>query len=105
MEFLNPYWNTLTRVEMLQRWILVHSYLYYELDQPIISDSMYDSNSVQLLGYMVKLTKKDLSNSRYFEAFNNYDGSSGFDLTSKLDTMLLELVKRDAYNLLSRKGE
>ena len=33
MEFKNPYFLTVERINLLQRWILVHSYLYYEKNE------------------------------------------------------------------------
>jgi NAD-dependent DNA ligase len=55
MEFKNPYWSTKTKIELLQKWILVHSILYYELDNGIVSDAVYDANAKLL----VQLAKAD----------------------------------------------
>lgn len=36
-------------IDFLQRFILVHSYIYYELDSNVISDRLYDKKSKELV--------------------------------------------------------
>ena len=38
-------------IDFLQRFILVHSYIYYELDSNVISDRLYDKKSKELVQY------------------------------------------------------
>jgi NAD-dependent DNA ligase len=73
--------NKYEKVSYLQRFILVHSYIYYELDKNIISDKQYDE-SARLLAEMqneVELNKTD-----YGYVFDGFTGVTGFDLFSKL---------------------
>jgi len=84
MKFINPYFTTKDKIELLQRWLLVHGYIYYELNDNVIEDHLYDSNSMQLLRYINKYPKT-FKRSRYYKAFIDFDGSTGFGLYEKLD--------------------
>lgn len=62
-----------------QRQILVHSFLYYQLNTNIIADYTFDLWSKELYNLMKdypEIAKK----SAYYEGFLEFDGSSGFDL-------------------------
>jgi hypothetical protein len=101
MIFNNPYWNAKTKISLLQRWILVHSFIYYELNKNIVSDYMYDMNSKQLVELQNKYPKAFME-SRYFYAMNNFDGSSGFGFVDKLAADDYDAVTRDAYMLVQK---
>ncbi len=68
--------------ELIQRrrlQLLVHSCIYYRLNQNIISDTTFDMWSKEL----VELQNKYPKISKlvyYYEDFKDFDGSSGFDL-------------------------
>lgn len=62
--------------------ILVHSYIYYELDDNIISDNMWSKWAMEL----VKLQKDNpiiASKLPYTKDFLEFDGSTGFNLPYK----------------------
>jgi hypothetical protein len=62
-----------------QRQILVHSFLYYQLNESIISDHTFDMWSKELADLMVQypeIAKKTV----YYDSFKGFDGSSGYDL-------------------------
>lgn len=101
MKFLSPYWTDKVKIDTLSRWILIHSYLYYELDHSIVPDHMFDNNCNQLLGF-IEATPKEFKRSRYYYAFKDFDGSSGFGLYQRLNREHKELVIRDAYYLRER---
>ena len=101
MKLVNPYWINQTKIQMLQRWILVHSILYYELDTTIISDQMYDKNGAQLVKLMQRYPK-DAKKSRYAYAFKKYEGSTGFDLYKKLKKEDREWLLKVAHQLKNR---
>lgn len=84
MKFDCPYWSMITRFNMLEDWILVHSYLYYELDISVVTDFKFDENSQQLV-QMMKDYPKDFEKSKYYYAFNDFDGSTGYDLCKRLN--------------------
>ena len=78
-EFPNPPQGSVAELIKRRRLqILVHSCLYYELDNNIISDEMYDKWAIEL----EKLMKENpgVYSDRFDMAFSNWDSSSGFDL-------------------------
>lgn len=83
MIFENPYFTALEKIELLQKWILVHSYLYYQLDKSIVTDYMYDMNCKQLAELM-EANKKVAKKARYRKCFDGFDGSTGFHLVHRL---------------------
>ncbi|PDY93235.1 hypothetical protein CON09_08390 [Bacillus anthracis] len=62
-----------------QRQILVHSFLYYQLNENIISDSDFDKWSKELYEAM-KENPDVAKRSVYYKDFLEFDGSSGYDL-------------------------
>ncbi|MDZ4632260.1 hypothetical protein ORN01_25220 [Bacillus cereus] len=62
-----------------QRQILVHSFLYYQLNENIISDSEFDRWSKELYEAM-KENPEIAKQSVYYKDFLEFDGSSGYDL-------------------------
>ncbi len=75
--------SNLERCSVLQRKILIHSILYYELDKSILSDQQFDKMCKKLLTG-IKHTK-DYQKSDYFYVFYDFDGSTGFDLYDRLE--------------------
>ena len=71
--------NDLVIAELIQRrrlQLLIHSYLYYELDTNIIDDRKWDMWAKEL----VKLQKENPDISKkvcYYEAFKDWDASTG----------------------------
>lgn len=95
MIFLNPYMGNLAKIETLQRWIMVHSYIYYELNTNVVSDNMYDKNVLQLLE-LRKENKELWKRSVYKRAFRGYDGSTGFDLYHQAEAEQKKRIEIDA---------
>lgn len=95
MKFRNPYLSKVDRIELLQKWILIHSYLYYELDWNLVPDSKYDQNSLQL-AKMIDKYPAEHKKSTYYYVFKDFDGSSGFGLFQKLNSIHEDMVKRHA---------
>lgn len=62
-----------------QRQILVHSFLYYQLNENIISDSDFDKWSKELYEAM-KENPEIAKQTVYYKDFLEFDGSSGYDL-------------------------
>lgn len=84
--------TTQDRINWLQRFIILHSYLYYELDDNVISDREYDVKSKKL----VELKNKHpelWKNSEYYKQFGDeYDGTTGFTLFHDLDVRQKEII-------------
>ena len=57
MKFGNPYFEQYEKISLLQRWLIVHSIIYYELGDNIVPDSMWDKNARQLAKKMEKYPK------------------------------------------------
>ena len=72
-------------IDFLQRFIILHSYIYYELDDNVISDREYDARAKELVRY--KNEYPDLwESSEYYKQFgDDYNGSTGFTLYHDLD--------------------
>lgn len=81
------------RINHLQRLIVLHSYIYYELDDNVISDHEYNELGHELAEY--KQQYPDLwKNSMYYEQFGDeYDGSSGYDIYRKLSDEQKKIIQ------------
>lgn len=78
--------------------MLVHSYIYYELDRNIIDDSTWDKWAMELVELQTKypkLSKKVI----YYNQFKDWDGSSGAFLDFD------EKIKNKAEYLLKIEGK
>lgn len=78
------YWNDKTRIEYIQRRIIVFSIMYYELSESPLDDKQYDSIAYQLVEYMNTTPKEILEQTKYWYVFYDFDGSTGFDLPYRL---------------------
>lgn len=89
-------------IDWLQRYIIVHSYIYYELNDNIISDRVYDAKSKELT--RLKEEYPDLwKNSMYHKQFNDdYNGSTGFTLYHDLDDKQKEIIRNIARSIIRR---
>lgn len=65
-----------------QRQVLVHSCIYYHFNQNIISDHDYDRWCYEIVGFREQLPHI-FEQSVYKDAYENFDGSTGFDLPFK----------------------
>lgn len=88
-------------INFLQRGIIVHSYLYYELDSSIISDQEFDKKSRELVA--LKNTYPDLwETSEYYHIFGDeYTGATGFHLYHGLTKLQQEKIRAIADILLN----
>lgn len=69
--------TTLEKLKRLRSNMLVHSYLYYTLDSPIISDDAWQKKAQQLVNLQKKF-KKHIN--FYDKEFKDWDGSTGMHL-------------------------
>lgn len=96
------YWNGKTKISYIQRHILVHSILYYELNKTIISDKDYDELSYQLVELM-KAYPDEKTESQYWYCMYDFDGSTGFDLYNRLNKSDKRYLKNLAIWVLETK--
>ena len=92
--------NTQNYIDFLQRFIIVHSYIYYELNNNVISDKKYDEKSRELAKY--RTDYPDLwKSSMYYKQFgDDYDGATGFTLYHDLDDHQKGIIRSIAYSIL-----
>lgn len=99
MKFNNPYWSMALKISALQRYIIVHSYLYYERNENVISDGQFDKEAKQL----VKLQNEypqEAKKSDYWYVFEGFDGSTGFDLYHNLDKADKKRIRQISWAVL-----
>lgn len=75
--------NIIEWVNQRQRQILVHSFLYYQLNENIISDHTFDRWSKELAEWM-RENPETAKMTAYYTGFKTFDGSSGYDLPYSL---------------------
>lgn len=91
-----------TIVELIKRrrlQILVHSALYYTLNENVISDHTYDMWSKEL-AELQRAYPQESQQAPFYEDFAEFDGSSGFDLPHKAP----DVVNRARHILHYAKG-
>lgn len=101
----SAYWTGEQRIEFLQRVVLIHSFLYYELDHPIWSDAEYDEVSRQLVAEQKPMGKNWVrQHTRYGYVCYDFDGSTGMDLYRRLSKRDQEEIHQIAWMLAQRYG-
>lgn len=93
MIFNNPYWGPKTRIELLARWIIIQSIIYYEFDRNVVDDKTFDANSLQLV-HLVDEHGEDFKQSIYYDTMKDFDGSTGFDLFHRLKRFNINEAER-----------
>ena len=78
------YWSDSTKISYLQRRIIIYSIMYYEQNESCVSDKYYDDISKQLVDLQNSCNEDDFKKSTYYYAMYDFDGSTGFDIPSRL---------------------
>lgn len=106
INFRNPYWNDYTKASWLQRFIAVHSFLYYRADKSIIADDVYDKVCVQLKEMQENMSEEEIREKTTFGyAYYDFDGSTGFDIIPRLKEEHRKIVEIIAANCLKYYNE
>lgn len=92
-------WDLLTKINYLQRKIILNSILYYEYDTSNISDSFYDGMCKQLVEYHHIYNRRGdyVEDSNYGYVYYDFNGSTGFHLYGRLnedDRQYLDMITR-----------
>jgi len=103
MKFNNSYWTPKTKIQLLQRWVLIHSIIYYRLNTSVISDAMYDNNCKQLVRAIEKQPEA-FKQTKYYYVFKGFTGETGFDLYSKLKQPDKSKLQQQAEYLVYKFG-
>ena len=89
-------WDSITKINFLQRKIILNSIAYYEFDKSYISDSEFDELSHQLVEMQKSIP--NIQDTEYGYMMYDFDGSTGFDLFGRLNEKdkeyLLDITKR-----------
>lgn len=96
------YWSDKLIINFLQRVILIHSYLYYEGDSPRWTDKHFDEIAKQLVreqGYHTKMWIKN--HTQYGYCMYDFDGTTGFDLWSRLNKVDKKYISNIAMRLVN----
>lgn len=70
-------------ISWLRRSILINSILYYELDTNTLTDKQYDARAYELVD-LINTYPDEFNESEYHDVYIGFDGTTGFDLVSKL---------------------
>ena len=89
--------STQEYINWLQRLIIVHSYIYYELNNNAISDMQYDKKSKELVE--LKESYPDLwKKSEYYKQFgDDYNGATGYTLYHGLNEKQQKIIQSIAH--------
>lgn len=96
------YWDDVTKINYIQRRVIIHSLIYYVFNESVISDNEYDSISKQLVQMSQELPEDILSKSKYYYCMNDFDGSTGFDIPSRLTKEDYEYLTIIASHILNQ---
>lgn len=99
-------WRLRDKISYLQRRLLVYSIMYYVKDESCVTDSYYDYICKLLVKYKQKYPKA-WSHSEYSYVMDDFDGTTGFDLPSRLnkkDRNKLERIARQVYKQWKQSG-
>ena len=99
MKFANPYWSNKIKISFLQRWVIVQSIIYYELNSSVVSDEEFDGNAKQLV-QMQKDFPDEAKQSDYWYVFNDFDGTTGFDLFYRLKKKNKQYLTQIAHHVI-----
>lgn len=89
------------KIDFLQRVILIHSYLYYQMDRTKWTDRKFDKVSRQLVTLQTQHSPEWIEKeTQYGYAFYDFDGSTGFDLWYRLNEGDKILISNIAIRML-----
>jgi hypothetical protein len=77
-------WGILDRINFLQRKVIINSIIYYEMGKSVMSDKDFDDISHQLVSLQEQLQDIEDQTTYGYMMFD-FDGSTGFDLPSRLN--------------------
>lgn len=98
------YWSDTTKIGYLQRYIIVHSIIYYQLGHNCISDKEFDSVAYQLVEMQKQVGRRKLKDTMYYYCMHDFDGTTGFDLYGRLIPFDQQYLMRIAQHVLRLKS-
>lgn len=85
------------KIEQRRRQVLVHSYIYYEMDDSVVSDEQWTQWAKELV-WLTREFPDIAKECIYHKEFEGFEGSTGFDF--KYD----EAIKNRAAKLIAHKN-
>lgn len=104
MIFQNQYWSLRTRLDLLARWLIVHSIIYYEIGTSILDDHQWDVNAKQFV-WMARSDPIKASEIRWAYVMDGFDGTTGFHLWSRLNKVDQARLLNEAKRLVVEYGD
>lgn len=80
---LSNHWDLITKINYLQRRIILCSISYYELEGSSVTDKQYDDWCKELIELMKSCP--NVEESEYWYVYYDFDGSTGFHLYHRLN--------------------
>lgn len=96
------YSSEVAQMNLLERWIIIHSILYYKYDSNLVADYKYDDNLLQLHDLILSFPES-FKLSRYYPTFRKFVGSTGYDLPyrcKRLQPEEYEIIKQEIKRLI-----
>ena len=94
--------STQDYIDFLQRYIIVHSYIYYELNSNVVSDREYDVKAKELAKLKNEYPELWKSSMYYKQFRDDYNGATGFTLWYDLDDHQKEIIRALAGSIIRR---
>ena len=101
------YWSDVTKASYLQRQIIVHSIIYYQMSENVILDSQFDAIGKQLVLLRKRMGESEYCKTQYYYCFKEFDASTGFYLWDALndgDKKYLKLIAGFVLKTYKRGG-
>lgn len=96
--------STKEKISTIQRYIIVHSILYYVMNKSVISDKKFDEVAKELVA-LKKQEQEAYKQSDYYYCMYDFDGSTGFDLYDRLNECDKEYLSFIAQAVLNNRGK
>ena len=87
------------KIDYAARYVIIHSIIYYELNESVISDKKFDKKSRALVRLMERYPE-ETENSEYYRAIYDFDGSTGFLLYGRLKKSQRKYLKHLAKHII-----
>lgn len=87
-------------IDFLQRFIIVHSYIYYELNNNVITDKYYDAKAKELTKLKQEYPNLWKSSMYYKQFGDEYNGATGFTLYHDLGEKEQQRIRSIAFSIL-----
>ena len=84
----------LATLERKQRQLIIHSFIYYTLNDNIWSDSQWDSAANDMFAVLGSRIAKQ---SKFYDVFKNFDPSTGYNLVSYQYTEEVDSLNTQSY--------